>query len=158
MSEYGLPEHLERTRRKHAAIRGLTMADLGPLADLLAAGDPIDDHLRFRLWTLIVGDVQGSGGLRLSIGKHPDLARMSQGGYARARSELREKEVALFMAERGAFDGKRKAAVFDTMTKYSLSRARVEQIWAAHKDDARQALAARAEREKRAALIVRQFE
>lgn len=99
-----------------------------------------------------------SGGLRLSVVKHPDLARKAQGGYARARNDIREKQIAWFMAERGAFDGKRKQALFDTMTKYSLSRARVEQIWAAHKDDARQHLAAKAKREKLAALIVREFD
>lgn len=136
------PDHIVRSRR-WAAIRGLWEGDLAPLAAMLKAGDPLPDRIRAGLVHLIEGGAAESGGYRLTLTKHPDLVRASQGTAAQARRRSRGLRIASFMARRGALDpGCHESAVTFAMEEFGLSRASIEVAWADHKDEARQRLAA----------------
>jgi hypothetical protein len=125
--------------RNAYALSGLEEGDLRALAVVLRAGDALHPTLAFALAALIDGDVAASGGLRISVGKHPDLARKSQGGIAAHRLRRRNMEIARFMAERGAIrPGEHEAAVSEAVARFDLSRATVEGAWADHKAEARQ--------------------
>jgi hypothetical protein len=115
--------------------------DLGPLATMLREGDPLPDRVRAGLVHLIEGGAAESGGYRLTMTKHPDLARASQGTAAKAKARTRGLRIASFMARNGAFEpGQHEAAVTFAMEEFALGRASIETAWAEHKDEARQRL------------------
>ena len=138
-TEPALSEELQVRTRLHHAAAGLRAGDLVPFAALLKAGDPVPSSLRLLLVLMIEAGPVESGGLRIKVDKHPDIARRSDALFDQARKHRRELEIAAYMARQGALQrGGHEGAVVLTAEKFGLKRSRIQEIWRDHKQTIKQ--------------------
>lgn len=127
-------EMRDMTADELAAWDGLIEGDLRPLADLMELGDgTIHPILQRWLVKLIRGSVRETD-YRLVAGKHPDLARVTDGPRHQRLASLATLRTANIVAQNGGLErGQTEGAFQAAMDATGLKERQVKEHWSKHK-------------------------
>lgn len=124
----------DMTADELAAWNGMIGGDLNALADVLE-GEDGELHPILRRWLVkLIRGTTNETDYRLSLDKHPDLARVSDGIQYRRQADMHSLQTAMKVLKNGGLRGQWEAAVTDTMTETGLKRRTVAEHWTRHKE------------------------
>lgn len=125
------PSGRDPTVHPEKVREALRRGELKELAAYLREGDgPLDPGLRKHLATLIDGNATETG-LRLKLGRHPDLARTQPGIEKKLARSREEYLIAFFVAQTGGCEPRTVTAAISLAAEMlGCSVSKVEKIWA----------------------------
>lgn len=124
----------DMTEAELLAWQAMVEGNIRPLAEVLdTEGGELHPILQRWLLKLICGNVDETD-YRLTVGRHPDLGRASDGPGAKRRASLEKLSTALAMARNGAFeDGQWEAALKATQSETGKGRSTIADHWSSKK-------------------------